>query len=1043
MKKKSLNKVVWYKSLSFNIMLLFIPLAILPVLLISYDSYRESIKSIEKTSYHDIKQASTLEKKFINNWFHYRETDIKSWSQNASFIELLFYLTYDFKSKKQTLSEYINSDAYASSTIMMEDDMMKLVNNYDYLYDIFLINLKGDILYTVTKESDLGTNILQGKYASTKFATTVKRTLNDKKIHFSDLELYRPSNGIVAGFLTAPMYDDNRELIGVFAIQIKLKTIYNLFEDEKISNKAFSHYLVGEDGLLRSKLYDESNILKKKIDTKQFNLWNIEHGEHGENSTDEEETIFVYKDAFGDDVFGLHQDIDILGVKWALISESHLDLIIQLRQDVIDKTVKYVLLIVLSVFLIGYIISYKLVKPIVKLSLLTSEFANGRRDFTIDIKSSNEIGTLAQRFEEMMESIRDGEEELDEQKHALNAHSIVAITDIQGNITYVNNKFVDISGYTREELIGKNHRILNSGLEDKSYWKKMYTTIASGKVWHDEIKNITKSGEFYWVSTTIVPFMGHGGKPQSYIAIRTDITEKKRDEAELIEAKALAEESVKAKSEFFASMSHEIRTPMNGVIGMLGLLLNTKLSDSQRHQAYLAQSSAKALLSLINDILDFSKVEAGKLELEDIDFNLRNDFGDFAETIAFKAQDVGVAVILDVKAVDLNIIRADSGRIRQILNNLASNAIKFTESGYVLVSVLLHKEDNIHARLHIEVQDTGIGIPESKISTLFDSFSQVDASTTRKYGGTGLGLAIVKKLCTLMDGAVSVSSTEGVGTLFKVDISVKLADDLSIVMPDTYVKGKRVLIIDKCIISANVLSEQLSHWGMITTFDSETSMNLDIVFIDKDKEALVLAKDLKKKHPDSKFVLMTSLKDTANVSEFMASVYDIHFPKPATTKDMLNALNVLSNTYQKDINEELDDTIVENYSWPEDIRILLVDDNKVNQLVANGILEEIELEADVANNGLEAIEAIKNMDERPYSIILMDCQMPEMDGYEATRVIKSGELGEVTSAIPIVAMTANAMDGDKEKCFASGMDDYLSKPIDPDKLEAMLRKYIA
>ncbi len=1043
MKKKSLHGVVWYKSLAFTLMLMFVLLAVIPVLLISYDSYKESIKSIEQTSYHDIEQAATLEKKFINNWFHYRETDIRSWSQSDSVVDFLSYLEYDFQNEKSSLHEYIKSDSYADATIMMEKDILQLVKNYDYLYDVFLIDKSANILYTFAKEADLGTNLIDGAYASTKFAKAVRKTIVDKNIHFSDLELYAPSNNIVAGFLVAPVFDEG-DFIGVFAIQIKLDTIYHLFEDEKISNRAFSHYLVGEDGILRSKLDDASEILKKKIDTQQFQLWNLEHGKHGEHATDEDEPIFVYKDANGKDVFGLHQDIDILGVKWALISESSLNVIDQLRESVIEKTIKYVLALIFIIVIFGYIISQRLVRPIIELSQLTTEFTNGNRDVEVNVNISNEVGVLAQRFKDMMHSIKQGEEELDEQKYALDAHSIVSVTTIEGEITYVNSKFVDICGYSKEELLGANHRLLSSKRHSKDFWRSMYNTISNGKVWHGDIQNCSKSGKYYWVSTTIVPFMDEAGHPRSYIAIRTDITQKKNDEAELIEAKAIAEESVRAKSEFFASMSHEIRTPMNGVIGMLGLLLNTKLNDSQRHQAYLAQNSAKALLNLINDILDFSKFESGKLELEEIDFNLRDDFGDFAEAIAFRAQEKGVAVILDVKDVDFNYIRGDSGRIRQILNNLVSNAIKFTESGYVLVKVLLNKEDNLHARLLIDVQDTGIGIPEDKIDTLFDSFSQVDASTTRKYGGTGLGLAIVKKLCEIMDGSVRVKSKLGNGTLFQVDIAVKLAEDRSIAMPEINVKNKKALIVDKCIISADVLSEQLKHWGMITTFDSDTKDEIDIVYIDKDSEALEMAKELKKKHQNAKFILMTSLKDTANVTEFMESVFDTHYPKPATTQDILKSLRVLSPEYTANtiiVSEE--DSTQKLVRWSKDVRILLVDDNKVNQLVANGILEEIGLEADIASNGVEAVDAVKNMGDTSYSIILMDCQMPQMDGYEATKIIKSGDLGERSSQIPIVAMTANAMEGDREKCFASGMDDYLSKPINPEELEAMLRKYIA
>jgi len=1032
------NSVVWYKSLAFTIILWFLPLSLIPMVFVSYDNYKTSVEDITKTSYHNLEQASLLEKKFITNWFHYRITDITNWSQTRGNIEFLDELQTDFTETNSSLSSFITSDMYTNITIEMESDMLRTVKNYDYIYDLFLIDNYGNILYTVEKESDLGTNLVNGKYKDTKFANAVQKTLKDGETHFSDLELYAPSNDTVAGFLSAPVINEQGEKIGVFAIQIKLNAIYNVFHEEKLKNDGFSYYIIGLDGLLRSKITKENEILKLKINTPQFKLWNMEHGEEGTHDSDEIEVIFSYKNSYGGFVYGIHQDLEVLGVKWALIGETDLQVIEHLKDEIIKKSLFYLLFMLMFVIIMVIVIFKYTVNPILVLTKATKDFESGSRDTTVDINVENEIGILASHFEEMMVTIKDSEDELDEQKHALNAHSIVAITDIGGNITYVNDKFVDISGYSKEELIGKNHRLLNSGDNTKEYWEAMYKVISSGKVWNDEVRNIKKDGVYYWVSTTIVPFLDESGKPKSYIAIRTDITEKKADEKELRAARVVAEDSVKAKSEFFASMSHEIRTPMNGVIGMLGLLLNTKLSDSQHHQAYLAQSSAKALLSLINDILDFSKVEAGKLELDPIEFNIRDDFGDFAEAIAFRAQEKDVSVILDMKDVDLDIIKADSNRIRQILNNLVSNSIKFTHEGYVLVKVALVKQNDVDARLQIHIKDTGIGIPDDKLATLFDSFSQVDASTTRKYGGTGLGLAIVKKLTNLMDGDVSVSSQEGVGSEFNVDIAIKLSSSASIVVPNVIVKDKKVLIIDFCKVSTTSLSTQLKHWGMKVYTSLDKSVVYDIVFISKDENALHFAEELHKHNPSTKFVLMTSLADTANVTEFMASVYNTHFPQPATTKDILGALNVLRVDYITNIVEEK--TVESSNSLSEDIKILLVDDNKVNQLVANGILEEIGLEADVANNGAEAIEALG---KNSYDIILMDCQMPVMDGYEATKVIKSGELGESIKSIPVVAMTANAMDGDKEKCFASGMDDYISKPIDPEKLEAVLRKYLA
>ncbi len=518
--------------------------------------------------------------------------------------------------------------------------------------------------------------------------------------------------------------------------------------------------------------------------------------------------------------------------------------------------------------------------------------------------------------------MREQQHSLNEQKLALDAHSIVGTTDVKGNITYVNDKFVEISGYSREELIGQNHRLLNSSQHDKAFWKRMYETVSHGKVWNDNnICNIRKDGSLYWVDTTIVPFMKEG-KPQSYIAIRTDITESKEIEKELIESNLKAESAVQAKSDFLASMSHEIRTPMNGVIGMLGLLLTTELDTKQQHQVNIAQSSAQSLLSIINDILDFSKLEAGKVELDPTVFDLNAELNNFIEAINVNIKDKDVKLLLDLKKINHSAILADMGRLKQILNNLVGNAIKFTHEGEVVLSASLYTLDQSHGKLKISVEDSGIGIDEDKLATLFDSFTQADTSTTRKYGGTGLGLSIAKNLVEVMGGELRVSSVKDTGTTFSFEIDVKLSQD-------------------SVLGSSNI--------------ETENQKNINLKF--------------------------------------------------STTN-----------------------------------RILLVEDNYTNQLVAQGILEGLGLHADIAKNGQIALNILENEDA--YDLICMDCQMPVLDGFETTEAIRSAQVGKTNQFVPIIAMTANAMQGDKEKCLEVGMTDYISKPIDPQALKLILSKYL-
>ncbi|UTA47057.1 response regulator [Simiduia sp. 21SJ11W-1] len=927
-----------------------IPVTLIPLILVATATYVQTSNLLKGQMEAALTKESNYIKGFINNWFDYRYMDLQRKAKdpkNAEIIERINSRFTPLELKNGNLSANYQWELIASD---YRQSHIHLINSYDYIKDIYLVDNSGHLLFATFNSQYIGRNLFTGNYPHKHFANAIRASIQSGTTSFSDLA---SNNDGDTALIAAPVTNTLGDRIGAVAIEIELKRIKGVLKTTHDYN--IVHYLVGTDGKLRNNtLALRESPGAHTVDTDLVNAWINLPGENLQQGVNE------YTGPSGRPVFGTQHEITVMNQRWLLVSEIDKNLALLPATWLAWIIASITLAAIFVATAIIFYVSGRLTKPIADLSLSVQQAAQEGSNQQVNVHANNELKMLA--------------------------NSVNAMLDAR-------------------------HKY----------------------------------------------------------------------EQNLISARIAAENAAKAKSEFLAVMSHEIRTPMNGVLGMLKLMINRGLDNAQTRMANMALSSANSLLNVINDILDYSKAEAGKIELEAIDFNLARLTADIANQLAIRAEERDCELILDLTEVNTSSVKGDPARFTQVINNLVGNAIKFTEGGDVIIKLHTRAEaDSQTVWVTLTISDTGIGIPEDKLTHLFDAFTQVDSSTTRKYGGSGLGLAIVKKIVSSMEGTITAASEVGKGSTFTVQVPMAAGLSEQHSIPDVDMSTLHILIVDDNSTNRYVLRGQLEIWGASVeeAQDGQSALNLleykagrrrtdeqpifHIALLDMNMpgmDGMELGKRMQAdpRYSAIKLVMMTSQGHLGEHNEFAAAGFRAYFPKPVNTDDLLNALAIISTDDETTPNKAIvTHSYLQSFSmrhqqaltpndtaWAQNARIIMAEDNAINQEVALGMLLDLVLEVDVAIHGRELLnKLLLSTDSAPYQLILMDCQMPEMDGYEATRRIRMGDAGASYANIPIVGLSANAMESDRKLALAAGMDDYITKPLEMEDLVNCLKRWL-
>ena len=1055
-------------SLRIWLLVGFISLMVLPLVGVSQyflSAYEESLRS---NMIEHMEDMAAKKESQINDYMNERFRDLQRETTDPDLVNLISQLA------AVAADHGLGSERFAREAGARRDIFIGHAEA-DYYYDTLLLDARGNVLMSVRSESDEGTNLDSGPWRNSNLAVGFRLARDLLYTHLTPFERYAPSGGGAASFLMAPVFVDGK-LVGVIALQINLQQLQAVVADRNglgITGETVLASRVGEQVLYTGPLRhiaDAAFRHQAVLNQAALPMQQAIIGQNGKGVT---------RDYVQTEVVAAWRHLSTL--HWGMVVKMDVSEamapVAQLQRD----TYTGLAIVLVLTTLLAWAFSERLIRAMRRLLEATQRLAQGEIGVQVKtIEGPREIQQLGFAFNEMsarLESLTEGlERQVDVRTQELReaeehtrkiietAPNALLMVNAEGQIMLANAEAESLFGYAPGELLGLQVEVLLPETQHASHraFRSAYLqdpgprNMGAGR----DLHGISKQGNLIQIEVGLKAVRLSGDV--FVLAAVFDVSERKRHEAELQDARTQAEAANRAKSDFLANMSHEIRTPMNAVIGLSQLLMDTRLDRKQEDYVSKVLGSSRALLGILNDILDYSKIEAGHLELEQVEFNFDELLDNLTNLFSLGAESKGIELIFDIDPDLPCLLRGDPLRLSQVLNNLVGNALKFTERGEIAIVVRHILSANNDIELQFSIRDSGIGMTEEQIGRLFKSFSQADTSTTRKYGGTGLGLAISKRLVGLMGGSFKVSSTPGQGTDFSFNLHLQWrGGELHPNRPRASLRSMRVLVVDDSATSLEIMRGILTSWSFQPTLADSGEAALqclrqaeakrqpfDLYLIDwkmPGMDGLELIERIQAMSEEqtvvrAPMVVMVTAYGREHVADIGENLkLDAILSKPITASQLYDTLiGIQGNGLIEDAGQSALQThnLFELSRSIHGARILLVEDNSTNQLVATGFLTKMGLNFDVANHGREAVDKVA---ANNYHAVLMDLQMPVMDGFEATRLIRSMDKGR---NLPILAMTAAAMTQDRQATEKAGMNAHVAKPIDPRILLTALLKWV-